>query len=99
MRSMNSETSTPTAESDVTLEDPAPAPTADPESATQIEEEPADPGPVPDIEAPTENTEAPAEVEATVGHDQVTGKYLVSITTRHPDPTVVAVNGRAVWEG
>ncbi len=93
---MNSETSTTTAESDVTLEDPAPAPTADPETAVTEE---ADPGPVPDIEAPTENTEAPAEVEATVGHDQVTGKYLVSITTRHPDPTVVAVNGRHVWEG
>ena len=39
------------------------------------------------------------EVEATVGHDLTTGKYLVSIITRHPDPTVVAVNGKAVWEG
>lgn len=81
------------AESDVTTE-PEEAPATD-APATQIEdesttEEPAedagDPGPLP-------------EVEATVGHDQVTGKYLVSITTRHPDPTVVAVNGRAVWEG
>jgi pyruvate/2-oxoglutarate dehydrogenase complex dihydrolipoamide acyltransferase (E2) component len=39
------------------------------------------------------------EVEATVGHDIASGKYLVSIITRHPDPTVVAVNGKAVWEG
>jgi hypothetical protein len=85
---MNSETSTTTAESDVTLEDPAPALTADPTPepetpAEQVEEEPA----------------ALPEVEATVGRDQATGKYLVSITTRHPDPTVVAVNGHHVWEG
>lgn len=39
------------------------------------------------------------EVEASVSHDPTSGKYLVSITTRHPDPTVVAVNGKAVWEG
>ena len=89
------ETSAPIAESDETLEDPTPAPVEIPPA--QIEDEPAEANP--DIEGPTENTEAPAEVEATVGRDQVTGKYLVSITTRHPDPTVVAVNGRAVWEG
>jgi pyruvate/2-oxoglutarate dehydrogenase complex dihydrolipoamide acyltransferase (E2) component len=39
------------------------------------------------------------EVEASVSHDPTSGKYLVSIVTRHPDPTVVAVNGKAVWEG
>ena len=89
-----SETSTTIAESDVTLEDPTPAPVA-PEPATQIEDEPA-------TEEPAEDAADPGplpEVEATVGRDNATGKYLVSITTRHPDPTVVAVNGRAVWEG
>lgn len=70
--------------------DPTPAPAE--QAPTQIEEapvpteDPNDPGPLP-------------EVEATVSHDQYSGKYLVSITTRHPDPTVVAVNGHHVWEG
>ncbi len=92
---------TTVAESDVTEaaeETPTPTPATE-APATQIEDEPADPSPVPDIEAPTENTEAPAEVEATVSHDLATGKYLVSVVTRHPDPTVISVNGRAVWEG
>jgi hypothetical protein len=60
---------------------------------TQIEDKPTDPGPVPAEVAPL------PEVEATVGHDLVSGKYLVSIVTRHPDPTVISVNGRGVWEG
>lgn len=42
--------------------------------------------------------EAP-EIDVSLGTDQANGKVLVSITTRHPDPIVVAVNGRAVWEG
>jgi hypothetical protein len=76
----------------------APSPVTEPGSIEtppeQIEDEPADPGPVPEEPEP-----AAPEVEATVGRDLNSGKYLVSIVTRHPDPTVVSVNGKAVWEG
>ena len=56
----------------------------------QIEDEPATAEePAPDL----------PEVETSIGFDQVTGKHLVSVIIRHPDATVIAVNGRAVWEG
>lgn len=86
-----------------TTEEPE-LPSEEPEA--QIEDETA---PTPSLEPepplegpsmPVDTAEAtPPEVEATVGHDLNSGKYLVSIVTRHPDPTVVSVNGKAVWEG
>lgn len=38
------------------------------------------------------------EVEATVAKD-VNGVWLVAVTTHHPDPIQIAVNGRSVWIG
>lgn len=81
----------PSAEVTTITEDPVAEPGSIETPPEQIEDEPAsteEPEPTPE-----------PEVEATVGHDLTSGKYLVSIVTRHPDPTVVSVNGKAVWEG
>ncbi len=74
------------------------------------EPEPATDAPAietPPAEEPEQIEEAPAaeeaeplpEVETSVGFDATTGKHLVTVIIRHPDATVIAVNGRAVWEG
>ena len=40
-----------------------------------------------------------SDVETVVTRDPVYGTYLVQVTINHPDETVIAVNGRAVWKG
>jgi len=89
------------AESDITTETPVEETPVTDTPPAQIEDEPAS-DEATETETPADEAAEEAalpEVEAHVTHDLYDGKYLVSVTTRHPDPTKVAVNGRLVWEG